>query len=212
MLYPINLDIKKKRCLVIGGGEVALRKVKTLLDCFAKVTVISPQIHTELQKLAKSKHIQIVKRKYQSQDLKNVFLVIGATNDNKVNRKIADDAKEKQILVNIVDVPNLCNFQVPASIRRGALMLTVSTNGKNPALTKFLRKKLEEQFGPEYGDYLEFLSEWRTKLIKSIQNGKLREQISTAIAESDVLYLISNGLKKEAELRILQIIKKYSTI
>jgi precorrin-2 dehydrogenase/sirohydrochlorin ferrochelatase len=208
MLYPINLDIKKKKCLVIGGGEVALRKVKALLECQAKVTVVSPQLHPDILKLAKAKQIQVVKKKYQSEDLNKVFLVIGATDDNRVNRQIATDAEKKHLLVNIVDVPDLCNFQVPASIRRGELMLTISTNGKSPALTKYLRRQLEEQFGPEYSDYLDLLGEWRKELIKTIPNGKLREQIFTAITESDILYLIGRGLKKEAELRIKQIINQ----
>ncbi|MDI6783053.1 MAG: bifunctional precorrin-2 dehydrogenase/sirohydrochlorin ferrochelatase [bacterium] len=208
MLYPINLDIKKKKCLVIGGGEVALRKVKALLECQAKVTVVSPQLHPEIMKLAKTKQIQVVKKKYQSEDLNKVFLVIGATNDNKVNRRIADDAKKKQLLVNIVDVPDLCNFQVPASIRRGALMLTISTNGKSPALTKYLRKQLEEQFGSEYAEYVERLGEWRKELQKLVPNGKLREQIFSAMVESDILYLLKRGLRKEAELRANQIIDR----
>jgi precorrin-2 dehydrogenase/sirohydrochlorin ferrochelatase len=211
MLYPINLDIKNKQCLVIGGGEVAFRKIKSLLECQAKVTVVSPQFHPEILKLVKLKHIRIINRKYQTSDLNKVFLVIGATNDTKVNRQIADEAKKKQILVNIVDVPDLCNFQVPASIRRGALMITISTNGKSPALTKYLRQQLEEQFGPEYAEYLELLAKWRTKLIHDIPQGKSREQIFSAIAESDILYLLQVGMKKEAELRIQQIVSKYLT-
>ena len=207
MLYPINLDIKKRKCVVIGGGEVALRKVNSLLHCRAKVVVISPEVHPELQQLAKSKQIQINKRTYQAEVLKDAFLVIGATNDNKINRRIADDAKKRNMLVNIVDVPELCNFQVPASIRRGTLMLTVSTNGKAPALTKYLRKQLEEQFGLEYAEYLELLGEWRKELRKLVLNGKHREQILTAIVESDILYLLKRGLRKEAEQRIRQIIE-----
>jgi precorrin-2 dehydrogenase / sirohydrochlorin ferrochelatase len=209
MLYPINLDIKSKQCLVVGGGEIAFRKIKSLLECQAKVTVISPQFHPEILKLAKAKQIRVIKRKYQASDLHKVFIVIGATDDNKVNRQIAEESKKKQILVNIVDVPDLCNFQVPASIRRGVLMITISTNGKSPALTKYLRKQLEVQFGPEYAEYLELLSKWRTKLIHDISQGKLREQIFNAVAESDILYLLRMGLKKEAEQRIQQIVSKY---
>lgn len=209
MLYPINLDIKNKPCLVVGGGEVALRKIKSLLDCQAKVIVVSPQFHPEILKLAKAKQIQIINRKYQPPDINKVFLVIGATNDNKVNRQIAEEAKKKSKLVNIVDVPALCNFQVPASIRRGELMITISTNGKSPALSKYLRKQMEEQFGPEYTEYIELLDKWRTKLIHDITQGKLREQIFYAIIESDTLDLLRAGLKKEAEQRIQQIVSKY---
>jgi precorrin-2 dehydrogenase / sirohydrochlorin ferrochelatase len=212
MLYPINLDIKSKLCLVIGGGEVAFRKIKSLLECQAKVTVVSPQFHPEILKLAKAKQIKIIKRKYQTSDLQKVFLVIGATNDNKVNQQIAEEAKKRQILVNIVDVPNLCNFQVPASIRRGMLMITVSTNGKSPALTKYLKKQLEEQFGPEYTEYLDLLGKWRKKLIHDIPQGKLREQIFCAIVESDILNLLRAGLKKEAEQRIQQIVNQHTSV
>ncbi|MFB3897817.1 MAG: bifunctional precorrin-2 dehydrogenase/sirohydrochlorin ferrochelatase [bacterium] len=209
MLYPISLDIKNKPCLVIGGGEVALRKINSLLSCQAKITVVSPQFHPEILKLAKAKQIQIINRKYQTADLTKMILVIGATNDTKVNQQIAEEAKKKSILVNIVDVPALCNFQVPASIRRGDLLITISTNGKSPALSKYLRKQLEEQFGPEYTEYLELLDKWRTKLIHDIPQGKQREQIFQAIIESDILDLLQAGLKKEAEQRIQQIVSKY---
>ncbi|MCX7918556.1 MAG: bifunctional precorrin-2 dehydrogenase/sirohydrochlorin ferrochelatase [bacterium] len=211
MLYPINLNVNKKPCVVIGGGEVALRKVESLLSCGAQVTVVAPQIHPALQKLARAKRIRIVNRAYQPEDVATAFLVIGATNSNKVNQQIAQSAKQRNVLVNIVDTPELCNFQVPASIRRGSLLITVSTEGKAPALSKHLRTELEKQFGPEYAMFVEKLAKWRTALRKLVPNQKQRDQIMSALVTSDILYLLQRGLKQEAELRFKQIIQQYGT-
>lgn len=148
-IYPVCLKLEGHPCLVVGGGRVACRKVKSLLECGARVTVISPALCRPLEKLHKEKKIFFKKSEYRKKFLRGVFLVIAATNDGKVNLKIQKEAKDKKILFNIVDKPKLCNFYVPAVIRKKGLLVCVSTAGKFPGLAK----KLKEDLSHILGDY-----------------------------------------------------------
>ena len=138
--YPINLDIQGRHCLVVGGGAVGTRKVITLLSCGAVVTVISPRTTEELLELAEANSITLRKRGYRSADLDSVFLVIGATDDETLNRQISTDAESRNILCNIADRPAVCNFILPSIVHRGDLVVTISTSGKSPALAKNYEK------------------------------------------------------------------------
>ena len=140
--YPINLDIQNRGVLVVGGGGVGTRKVKTLLDCGARVTVVSREVSAKLQALAASGEINLEQRSYRSEDLTGMFLVIGATNEMKLNRKISNDAEQLNTLCNIADRPEVCNFILPSIVRRDDLVITISTSGKSPAMAKKLRKAL----------------------------------------------------------------------
>lgn len=166
LYYPINLNLQNLTCLVIGGGKVAARKIKTLLKYKAKVKVISPKILSELEKLNKEKKIKIILRKFKSLDLKNAFLVIGATNSSALNEKIYLLAKKKNILVNIVDNPKYCNFIVPSILKRGALNIGISTSGLSPALAKKLRMELEKILPKSLNQTLEKISRIRKKIKK----------------------------------------------
>lgn len=163
--YPIHLDVSGKTCLVAGGGAVAARKVQTLLECGASVLVVSPWLCPALESLAGQNAILVRRRGYKKSDLKNVFLVIGATDDEAANAQISADARERNMLVNIVDRPAECSFIVPSVLRRKDLVITVSTGGKSPAFAKHLRKELEGRFGPEYGDFLELMGAIRARLL-----------------------------------------------
>lgn len=163
--YPVNLNIKNRSCLVVGGGRVGTRKVKTLLECGAQVTVISPEVSRELEELTRQKRIHWHRRDYRSSDLEHIFLVIGATDDQQQNQQIHQDAEKAKRLCNIVDQPDLCNFILPAFIRQGDLMIAISTAGKSPAFAKHLRRQLTEQFGPEYGRLLNLMGAIRQKLL-----------------------------------------------
>jgi precorrin-2 dehydrogenase/sirohydrochlorin ferrochelatase len=151
--YPLFLDIEGKKCVVIGGGEVATRKVKALLTCRADVVVISPEIEDELKRL----NISWIKREYRYGDLDGAQIVISATDSPEVNKKVSEEAREKNILVNVVDNPKLCNFLVPSTLRRGELCIAISTSGRAPSLAKAIRIRLEKIFGPEYESKVE---EW----------------------------------------------------
>ena len=145
--YPVNLNITNRNCLVVGGGPVAFRKVGMLADCGANVTVVSMDFCDEFQKFNNMSSISLVQRKYFPSDLDGKFLVIGATNNEALNRRISADAEKKNMLCNIADVPEICNFILPSVIRQKDLVIAVSTSGKSPAFAKKLRKDLEKSFG-----------------------------------------------------------------
>ncbi len=148
--YPIFLNVSGKKCVVIGGGQVALRKVEVLLDHGANVEVISPEICSELDKLAENGGIAVRRRRYQTGDLKGAFVVIAATDDRHINSEVAKEAKETGVLVNVVDDPNNSNFIVPSCIHRGDVTIAISTAGKSPALARKIRTRLEKDLGDEY--------------------------------------------------------------
>jgi precorrin-2 dehydrogenase/sirohydrochlorin ferrochelatase len=163
--YPVNLDIKNRHCLVVGGGRVGLRKVETLLSCGAVVTVVSPEVEAKLQSLSKNVALIIKQRPYRSADLDRMFLVIGATDNEDLNQQISEDAQRANMLCNIADRPRVCNFILPAIIQRGDLVVTVSTSGKSPAFAKKLKKDLENEFGEEYTTFLCLMGAVRKKLL-----------------------------------------------
>ena len=182
--YPVNLNIKNKMCIVIGGGKVAERKILSLLDCKADVTVISPKVTRFIQKLSDESKISILKRYFRKEDLKEAFLVIAATNSSRINRKIIQEANKRKILINVVDSPELCDFIMPSLIRRGDLLITISTGGKAPALSKKLRIMLEEIIGEEYEIILDKLAGFRDELkTKSLSQKKRKEILEKVISQ-----------------------------
>ncbi len=162
--YPIFLGLSGKRCVVVGGGQVALRKVRALLEHEAEVKVISPELCPELVQMAEKKIILVVPRGYNDGDLEGVFVAIAATDDGKINRKVADEARQRGVLVNVVDKPEHSDFIVPSYLRRGALTITVSTAGKSPALARKIRTRLEKSFGTEYASLALMICEIRSDL------------------------------------------------
>lgn len=162
--YPAFLDLEGKKCIVIGGGRVALRKIKMLRDCGAKVTVISPRIHAGVTRLAKAGGVRVVKRDYKSGDVRDAIIVVSATDDGKINEKVAGEAKKRGVLVNVADDPERSDFIVPSFLRRGGLTIAVSTSGISPALARKIRTKLEGIFGQEYASLLNLIEEIRSEL------------------------------------------------
>lgn len=163
--YPVYLDIRGRRCLVVGGGQVGTRKVRTLRQCGAKVTVISHEVTQELANMAEQGQVDLKLRDYRSSDLDKMFLVIGATDDQAMNRKVHQDAEAAQRLCNIADQPDLCNFVLPSIINQGDLSIAISTAGKSPAFAKHLRRQLQGAFGPEYGLMLDLMGAARKRLL-----------------------------------------------
>ena len=191
--YPVNLDIRGRRCLVVGGGRVGARKVKTLVDCGAVVTVVSPAIVPAIAKLADSQIIDLKKRPYQTNDLEGIFLVIGATDDEALNRHIHADAEQRNLLCNIADRPEICNFTLPAIVRRGDFMMAISTAGKSPAFAKHMRKQLETQFGPEYGKLLDLMGAIRRRLLAEAHEPEAHKPLFESLIAGDLLALIKAG-------------------
>jgi precorrin-2 dehydrogenase / sirohydrochlorin ferrochelatase len=185
--YPIFLDLRAQRCLVIGGGEVAERKVATLLQADGQVTVISPTLTLQLQSWVEERQITAHLRTYQKGDMHGFSLVFAATDDEELHRQTAAEAQEAGIFLNVVDRPALCSFIVPALVSRGDLTLAISTSGASPAMAKKIRQELTQQFGPEYAQALSLL----TRVRELIANARLtldeRQQIFTALVESPLL-------------------------
>jgi precorrin-2 dehydrogenase len=188
--YPINLDVTNRECLVVGAGSVGTRKVKTLIRCGAKVTVVSPFVSAEVLSLEKEGLVTIKKRAYEEKDLHGMFLVIGATADVSVNRKISTDANGLNMLCNIADMPEACNFILPAIVERGDLLLSISTSGKSPAFAKKLRKNLEKQFGEEYSIFLTLMGSIRAKLLSEKHEPEAHKPLFEEIIENDLMGLI----------------------
>lgn len=159
---PVFLDLEGKKCVVIGGGEVALRKVRMLLECGADIAVISPAFHPNLWPLAKNGSIRVIQRPYKTGDLRGAVLVIAATGRRETNRKISREAGKKRIWINVADDPERSDFIVPSFFRRGGLTIAVSTSGMSPALARKIRTKLEQDFGEEYQRLLSLIEEVRS--------------------------------------------------
>lgn len=144
MHYPLFLDLRSRSAIVVGAGKVAARKIRALLRAGARVTVIAPQAGKPIQRLARSKRIRWARRRYQNGDLRRACLVVAATDDEAVNRRVCAEANRRAVLVNCVAPPEAGNFIVPSVVRRGGLMIAISTGGASPALAKQIRRGLEE--------------------------------------------------------------------
>jgi siroheme synthase-like protein len=162
--YPIFLKISRKKCVVVGGGRVALRKVRALLEHGASVEVISPDPCPELIGLAERGQICILHRHYRPGDLRKAFVAIAATDNSALNRQVVKEAKDKAVLVNVVDDLENSDFIVPSYVRRGALTIAVSTAGRSPALARKIRTKLEKELGDEYASLVRLIGEVRTEV------------------------------------------------
>jgi precorrin-2 dehydrogenase/sirohydrochlorin ferrochelatase len=204
--YPINLDIQNRNVLVVGGGGVGTRKVKTLLDCGARVTVVSLEVSRQLQDLATSGEIKLEDRSYQSNDLSGMFLVIGATNDEKLNRQISNDAERLNTLCNIADHPEVCNFILPSIVHRDDLVITISTSGKSPALAKKLRKTLENHYGEEYGTLLRLMGAIRQKLLQKAHEPEAHKPLFEQLINSDLIGMIQEEKIEEIDALLFEIL------
>ena len=200
--YPVNLDIKNKKCLVIGGGSVSSRKVETLLECGAALTVVSPAVTKKIQKLADNGFIKLKKRPYKTSDIdEKVFLVIGATDNDELNKQIHKDAEQFNLLCNIADRPKVCNFILPAIVHRGDLVIAVSTSGKSPAFAKKLRQRLEKEYGDEYAKFLQLMGAIRKKLLSCEHEPEAHKHLFEQLISKGLVKMIKNG--KEAEIDAL---------
>ena len=197
--YPIYLDIREKRCVVVGGGDVAERKILRLLECGAVVSVVSRKLTTALMNMVEQGQIIHVDDNYDQQYLAGAYLVIGATDREEVNDRIAGDCRARGVMVNIVDDPGRCDFILPSLVNRGSLSIAVSTGGKSPALARKLREDLSAQFGPEYENYLDLLGWLREMIIAAGRPAGDNRDTFTALVNSPLHEHIRKGRWQEAE-------------
>ncbi|MDO8957084.1 MAG: bifunctional precorrin-2 dehydrogenase/sirohydrochlorin ferrochelatase [Deltaproteobacteria bacterium] len=188
--YPVLLDLDGKLCVVVGGGRVAERKVRSLLQVGALVKVISPQLTQSLSRLKERGKIIHSQRAYRSGDLHRAFLAIAATDDRRANERVFSQALRQKIPVNVVDDPAHSSFIVPSLVQRGDLLIAISTSGQSPALARALRQKLQKEIGAEYIYLLKLLGAVRKKIL-SLGLGQKRNQIIfRKLAGKDLLPLI----------------------
>jgi precorrin-2 dehydrogenase/sirohydrochlorin ferrochelatase len=164
--YPIHINIKGRKCLVVGGGKTAERKVNRLVRYGGKVVVVSPVVTSSIENLSYKKRVVWYKRGYRSTDLHQAFLVFCATNNQELNKKISRKAKRKGILVNVVDSLSECSFISPALVERGCLTISISTEGLAPLLSRKIRKELGISYGQEYRHYTKLIAQARNTIVR----------------------------------------------
>ncbi len=201
--YPIFLKIKGKRCVVVGGGEVARRKVRALLECGASVEVISPDPCQEINELVERGEVKLLRRNYQPGDLQGALIAIAATSSNEINRQVVKEAQEKAVLVNVADDAENSDFILPSYMRRGALSIAVSTGGVSPALARKIRTRLEKDFGDEYASLVRLIGEVRAELKR--QGVKLTgDDWQEALDLDFMLDLLKRGGEEKAKAFLLE--------
>jgi len=196
-LYPVGLELLGQECVVIGGGEVAERKVESLLQAGARVTVVSPAVTTGLRAMADEGILRWEAREYREGDLEGFTLAIAATDHEPVNRQVSAEARTRKIPVNVCDRPELCSFIVPAVVHQGDLTVAVFTGGRSPTLARKIREDLEQQFGQEYGEFLTMLGALRPRLMRDVPDLGRRQAVFRRLVYSNALDLLRQGRHDE---------------
>jgi len=200
--FPVFLDLKGKRCIVVGGGAVAERKVKNLLKAGARVRVISPELTASLSRLRDEKRISHLSRSYRKKDLEGALLAIAATDDRTINERVFREATANRIPVNVVDDPAHSSFIVPSIVQKRDLLVAVSTSGRSPALARLLRQKLEREIGPEYPRFLKLLGRVRKKVLSLGLGQRENRRIFRRLLKDDLLPLIRGRKGRELDRRL----------
>jgi precorrin-2 dehydrogenase / sirohydrochlorin ferrochelatase len=193
--YIACLKLSGRRCLVVGGGEIGLEKVEGLLACDGDVTLVAPDAIEPLRELADEGSVRWERREYRPEDLEDTFMVIASTDDTDVNIKVYEDAERRAMLVNIVDVPPLCNFILPAIVRTGPLAIAISTAGASPALAKRIKAEIAEEYGEPYARLAILLNEvrgWAKGTLPTYQDRKAFFE-SIVNGEPDPVELLRRG-------------------
>ena len=189
-MYPINLRMEGRRCAVVGGGQVAWRKIVRLLDCGARITVIAPRLDPRLEAMAKEHKLVWERRTYSSGMLKGFFCVFCATDSHEVNRQAADEARGGGALVNVASAPELCDFTLPGVVRRGPLQFSVSTDGASPGFARLLREDMEKRYHEGFADFAAFLQGQRQLLMERGGDSHSREAVWQHLLNEDIVKLI----------------------
>jgi precorrin-2 dehydrogenase/sirohydrochlorin ferrochelatase len=192
--YPIFLELASRRVVIIGGGNVALRKAQSLLDTGARLIVVADSVNENLTNLCIDNNIELIKAKYSKNYLVGASLSIAATNDQKLNKQIYRDCQQLEIFCNVVDQPEICDFYIPAVVKRNSLQIAISTNGRCPAYAGHIRKKLEKIFTEKSGQFLFELNKLRDQIIDHIDDPLKKKSILGKLADDKSFeYFTENG-------------------
>lgn len=205
-LYPVGLELSGQSVLVVGGGAVAVRKIESLLEAGAVVTVVSPDLAPDLVALHSRNAVTWLKREYREGDVEGFTLVMAATNHEAVNRQVASEARSRRIPVNVAGQPDVGSFIVPAVVRQGALTMAIFTGGTSPMMARKLRAELQQQFGPEYAEWLDLLGALRPRLMREVPDPRLRQAVYQRLVYSDALDLLRLGNRAQVEALVEQAI------
>ena len=207
-LYPLNLNIENKNCVVIGGGKVAFRKIRDLLEAGATVKVTAPEICADVEELFQRGEISWTREKFSEELLGDEIILIAATDNPEVNRQAAAAARTKKILVNVVEGAD-GNFNVPSKIRRGELLLTISTGTNSPAFSKFVREMLESELGENFGAGLEIISARRREVKKLLPNPQVRKIFWQKFLTREIWELLKLGAFDKLEKKLAETIRNF---
>ena len=207
MFYPVYLSLKGRRVVVVGGGEVAERKVESLLGTGAAIVVISPKVTRRLESLAREGRVELQKRSYASGDCDGAKLVLSATDDPELSRLVFKEGNEAGALVNTADQPSLCDFIMPAVVRRGDIAIAISTGCTSPGLAARLRSKISHLIGPEYARLAKLLSEARSEIRRRVPDESDRKALHYRILDSDIMDRLKENDTAGAERRLREIIE-----
>ncbi|HEU5227927.1 MAG TPA: bifunctional precorrin-2 dehydrogenase/sirohydrochlorin ferrochelatase [Ktedonobacteraceae bacterium] len=210
--YPVMLDVRGRKAIVIGGDRVAAQKAAALTASGADVSVISQQFCDELLQQAEHRRVSLVRKAYAPGDLAGAFVVIAATNDPHMIQAIWDETQERGQLVNIVDVPERCTFIMPSVLRRDQLTIAVSTEGASPSLAKRIRQRLEDYFPPAYGTYMRLAALARTHMRQHGVSYEKRDDFFEDYFTSPILSLLSENNMKQATIYTAALLRRYAVV
>lgn len=205
--YPINLNVENKKCFVIGGGKIALEKILGLIEANAKIFVIAPKVCAEVEELFQNGKINLIREKYSSEKISDGEILIAATNNFELNQKILSDGREKNFLVNIVDSFD-GDFTVPSRIRRGDFLLAISTGGKSPGFSRFVRQMLENEFDENFSAGVEIISKYRAEVKKILPTFEERINFWRKVLSAEVWEMLKAGKISEIEDKIKKSLQK----
>ncbi len=208
-MYPVNIKIRNRLCVIVGGGRVALRKMKGLLAEGARVRVVAPVMIPEIETLAEEYAVELIKKPYSKEVIEGAFLLFCATDDRAVNSRAAEDAEKLGILVNCADDLEKSCFTLPGNVRRGDLLITVSTGGASPELSRLLRKRLQEKYGAFWEEWLQRLKRLRQEAREKIPGSRNRGEFWREVLTEHILDLVESGRQEEAEEEIRNAIGCY---
>jgi precorrin-2 dehydrogenase/sirohydrochlorin ferrochelatase len=205
-LFPVFFNLQGRQCVVAGGGTVAQRKTAQLLECGARVVIVSPSATQQIKAWSSQGRLTWRRGAWTTGHLAGAFMVFAATASSRTNKSIAAACRKQGILVTVADSPALCDFFMPAVLRRKALAVAISTRGSSPLLARKIRAELEQILTDAHGEFIDMLGDLRRRLRRSVPDARRRRKIFETIADSDILALLKEGKRAEAEKRVRQCI------